>query len=122
MGDYTLFFVNIKRSCIPVASPYRPYRGRWAKITTYYLKLIHLSKLNDPVKERTAMQTANDIKKALHSLADQLPDDATWKDIAYEAYVRQEIEAGLAETKRGEFAGEDEIKDAFKRWGVQVET
>lgn len=68
------------------------------------------------------MQTANDIKKALHSLADQLPDDATWKDIAYEAYVRQEIEAGLAEAKRGEFASEDEIKDAFKRWGVQVET
>ncbi len=68
------------------------------------------------------MQTANDIKKALHSLADQLPDDATWKDIAYEAYVRQEIEAGLAEAKRGEFASEDEIKDAFKLWGVQVET
>ncbi len=67
------------------------------------------------------MRTANDIKKALHNLADQLPDDATWKDIAYEAYVRQEIETGLAEAKRGEFASEDEVKDTFKQWGVQVE-
>ncbi len=67
------------------------------------------------------MRAANDIKKALHNLADQLPDDATWKDIAYEAYVRQEIEAGLAEAERGEFAREEEVKDTFKKWGVQIE-
>jgi len=73
------------------------------------------------MKQRTAMRTANDIKKALHNLADQLPDDATWKDIAYEAYVRQEIEAGLAEAKRGEFASDAEVRDTFKQWGVQVE-
>ncbi len=59
------------------------------------------------------------LKEALHNLADQLPADATWKDVAYEAYVRQEIEAGLAEAKRGEFAGEDEVRDAFAKWGVQ---
>ena len=44
------------------------------------------------------------ITDALHALAEQLPDDATWKDVAYEAYVRQEMEAGLAEAQRGEFA------------------
>lgn len=59
------------------------------------------------------------IKEALHTLAEQLPADATWKDVAYEAYVRQEIEAGLAEAQRGEFAGNDEIKEAFAKWGVQ---
>lgn len=37
---------------------------------------------------------AANIREALHTLADQLPDGATWKDVAYEAYVRQEIEAG----------------------------
>ena len=60
------------------------------------------------------------IKAALHELAEQLPDDATWKDVAYEAYVRQEMEAGLAEAKRGEFVSETEVKNAFARWGVQV--
>ncbi len=67
------------------------------------------------------MQTTADIKKALHALADQLPDGATWKDVAYEAYARQEIEAGLAEAERGEFASNDEVKEAFKQWGVQIE-
>jgi hypothetical protein len=38
---------------------------------------------------------AHDIKQAVHALADQLPDDATWKDVIYEAYVRQEIEVGF---------------------------
>ncbi len=61
----------------------------------------------------------HNIKEALRNLADQLPADATWKDVAYEAYVRQEIEAGLAEAKRGEFASDDEVRDAFAKWGVQ---
>ena len=67
------------------------------------------------------MATAS-IKRALYELADTLPDDATWKDVAYEAYVRQEIEAGLAEARVGEFAEESEVKGTFQRWGVQVES
>lgn len=55
-------------------------------------------------------------------MADQLPEGATWKDVAYEAYVRQEIEAGLAEARRGEFATDAELKSAFAKWGVQIET
>ena len=64
---------------------------------------------------------ASDIKPALHALADQLPDNATWKDVVYEAYVRQEIEAGLSEARRGEFASADDVQAAFAKWGVQVE-
>ncbi len=64
---------------------------------------------------------AHDIKQALHALADQLPEDATWKDVVYEAYVRQEIEAGLSEARRGEFASADEVQETFAKWGVQVE-
>ncbi len=63
-----------------------------------------------------------DIKRALHQLADVLPDNATWKDVAYEAYVRQEMEAGLAEVQRSEFAAESDVKNTFARWGVQVES
>jgi hypothetical protein len=44
------------------------------------------------------------LREALHTLAEQLPEGATWKDVAYEAYVRQEIEAGLEEARRGAFA------------------
>jgi len=63
----------------------------------------------------------SDIKQALHALADQLPDNATWKNVVYEAYVRQEIEAGLGEAQRGEFATPDDVQAAFAKWGVQVE-
>ena len=64
---------------------------------------------------------AYDLKQALHALADQLPDNATWKDVVYEAYVRQEIEAGLSEARLGEFASADDVQAAFAKWGVQVE-
>jgi predicted transcriptional regulator len=62
------------------------------------------------------------IKQALHQLADVLPENATWKDVAYEAYVRQEMEAGLVEAQNGEFAEESEVVNTFARWGVQVES
>ena len=70
---------------------------------------------------RNLLMAAN-LKEALHHLADQLPENATWKDVLYEAYVRQEIEAGLEEARRGEFAVDDEVKATFAKWGVQIET
>lgn len=69
------------------------------------------------------MQTmATNIREALRTLAEQLPEGATWKDVACEAYVRQEVEAGLDEARRGEVATDDEVTSAFAKWGVQVET
>ena len=62
------------------------------------------------------------LRESLHALADQLPESATWKDVAYEAYVRQEIEAGLMELERGEFASDDEVKSMFAKWGVSLAT
>lgn len=68
------------------------------------------------------MQPQLKLKEALHVLADQLPDSATWKDVAYEAYVRQEVEAGLAGAHKGDFACDGEVIDTFLQWGVQIET
>jgi len=65
---------------------------------------------------------AANLKESLHQLADQLPESATWKDVLYEAYVHQEVEAGLEEARRGEFASDEEVKVAFAKWGVQIET
>ena len=41
------------------------------------------------------MQIPN-IKQEAHRLVEQLPDNATWDDLAYEIYVRQAIEEGLS--------------------------
>lgn len=67
------------------------------------------------------MKTITDIKKALHTLADQLPDNATWADVEYEANFRKQVEAGIAEAERGEFADKEEMEDTFKKWGLQIE-
>ena len=65
---------------------------------------------------------AHSIKQSLHSIAEQLPDNATWKDVVYEAYTRQEIEDGLNEARRGEFAGDEKVTSTFAKWGVSIAT
>ena len=78
--------------------------------------------LNENHLEECRMQAQASLKDELHALADQLPDTATWKDVAYEAFVRQEIEMGLEEAERGEFASDEEVNDAFAKWGVTIES
>ena len=46
------------------------------------------------------MPTTN-IKQEAQRLIEKLPEDATWDDLMYEIYVRQAIEAGLADSETG---------------------
>ncbi len=46
------------------------------------------------------MQKTN-IKEKAHRLIDKLPENATWDDLMYEVYLRQDIEAGLADGEAG---------------------
>lgn len=43
-------------------------------------------------------------------LVDQLPDDATWDDLMYQIYVRQSIDAGLADIRAGRLVTIDEVR------------
>ena len=43
------------------------------------------------------MSDATDIRPDAQRLIEQLPASATWDDLAYEIYVRQAIEQGIAE-------------------------
>ena len=60
------------------------------------------------------------IKETLHQIADQLPEEATWKDVVYEAYTRQEIENGLSEARDGDFVSDEQVISAFAKWGVAI--
>ncbi len=72
-------------------------------------------RLKLPLNEDTVMSAnAHDIKHALHALADQLPEDATWKDVVYEIYVRQEIEAGLKDIEEGRFKTVEEVRAEYE--------
>jgi hypothetical protein len=41
------------------------------------------------------------VKAEARRLVDQLPDDATWEDLMYQIYVRQSVDAGLADAVEG---------------------
>ena len=47
------------------------------------------------------MTESRNIKPDAQRLVANLPDTATWDDLAYEVYVRQAIEAGVAEADSG---------------------
>lgn len=51
----------------------------------------HLSRMSEP----------SSIKPDAKRLVESLPESATWDDLAYEVYVRQTIERGLADGEAG---------------------
>jgi predicted transcriptional regulator len=44
---------------------------------------------------------ADNVKAKARELIEQLPDNATWDDVAYEVAVRRSIERGLADLDAG---------------------
>jgi predicted transcriptional regulator len=53
------------------------------------------------------------IKEAAHRLVDSLSEDATWDDLRYQIYVRQNIEAGLADSEVGRVGDVAEVREEF---------
>ncbi len=54
-------------------------------------------------------------KQQAHELIDQLPDNATWDEIAYRVEVHASIERGLAESESGRVTPQEEVE---KRFGI----
>jgi predicted transcriptional regulator len=47
------------------------------------------------------MNTNESTKSKARAIIDQLPDSASWDDVMYELYVREAIDAGLADVAAG---------------------
>ncbi len=58
-----------------------------------------------------------DIKSDARRLVDGLPDGATWDDLAYQIYVQQSIQAGLADAAAGRVIDHD---DALARVRARI--
>jgi hypothetical protein len=58
------------------------------------------------------METAN-IKDRAHELVDKLPEHSTWDDLMHEIYVRQAIEAGLADSQAGRTSNVKDVRAEF---------
>ncbi len=55
----------------------------------------------------------NIVKTEAKKLINNLPDKATWDDLMHEIYVRQTIEAGLANSKAGKTKSVAEVRKEF---------
>jgi predicted transcriptional regulator len=53
------------------------------------------------------------IKSEARKLLDRLPDESTWDDLMHEVYVRQAIEAGLADSKAGRVVSVAEVRQKY---------
>lgn len=60
------------------------------------------------------------LKQKAHELIDQLPDTATWDDVIEEARFRKAVEEGIAAADRDDFASDEDVRQAFARWGVKT--
>lgn len=55
-------------------------------------------------------------KQQAHELIDQLPDNATWDEIAYRMEVHASIERGLADSEAGRITPQEEVE---RRFGIK---
>ncbi len=55
----------------------------------------------------------HNIKEEARKLIDKLPDNSTWDDLMYEIYVRQVVEAGLADSHAGNVISLREVRAKF---------
>ena len=59
------------------------------------------------------MPESRNIKPDARRLVEDLPETATWDDLAYEVYVRQSIEAGLADGEAGRVTPVAEVRARY---------
>lgn len=57
--------------------------------------------------------SSTNVKQEARRLVDNLPENATWDDLMYEIYVRQAIEAGLADSEAGRVLDVKEVRAKF---------
>ncbi|HZF29234.1 MAG TPA: hypothetical protein VE907_08965 [Gammaproteobacteria bacterium] len=56
---------------------------------------------------------ASDFKQRAHALIDRLPEDAGWKDLAYEISIIQDIEEGLTDSDAGRVTENNDVRRRF---------
>ena len=67
--------------------------------------------LRPPTRSDTLQ--AHTVKEGARKLVEELPDDSTWEDLMYRTYVRQAIEAGLADSENGRTSSVEDVRNRF---------
>lgn len=59
-------------------------------------------------------------RETLHTLAEQLPEDASIEDVVERLRFLRALEEGKRAADRGEFASDEEVRRVFARYGVEA--
>jgi|HubBroStandDraft_5_1064220.scaffolds.fasta_scaffold286803_1 predicted transcriptional regulator len=62
-------------------------------------------------------ENTSPLKQQAHELIDNLPESATWDDVAYAADLRASIDRGLADSEAGRILAVD---DLIKELGLEL--
>ena len=57
--------------------------------------------------------SAQNVKEEARRLVENLPEDVTWDDLMYQIYVRQNIEAGLADSEADRVIEVEQVRKGF---------
>lgn len=63
---------------------------------------------------------ATNIRETLHTLAEQLPEDASIEDVIERLRFLRAVEEGKRAAERGEFASDEEVRRVFAKYGVEA--
>jgi len=58
------------------------------------------------------MQSTN-VKEQARKIIDEMPESATWEDLIYRLYVREAIEAWIADTDAGRVVDVSEVRAEY---------
>ncbi len=81
---------------------------RMAETVRQPAKNVHREGLRGSVE-----MASTSIKQEAHRLVEGLPENATWDDLMHQIYVRQAIEAGLADSEAGRTVDVQEVRARF---------
>lgn len=61
-----------------------------------------------------------DVREALHIIAEELPEGATWDDVIECLSFIKAVSEGKKAAFEGSFAGEQEVRRVFAKYGVKA--
>jgi predicted transcriptional regulator len=56
---------------------------------------------------------STNLKEQARKIIDELPESATWEDLIYRLYVREAIEAGIADADAGRVVDVSEVRAEY---------
>jgi len=86
---------------------------RWPDIESGFVEPICSKALRPSFYDEDNFMSTVNVKKEAKRLIEKLPENVTWDELMHEIYVRQSIEAGLADSEAGKVTDATEVRAKF---------